>query len=65
MKLDGVKHDTYFAVCWECIHRNKPFDNKCKAFSNEIPLIVLNGKSKHTKPLPDQKNNIVFEKKEK
>ena len=61
MKLDGVKHDTYFAVCWECKHRNRPFDNTCKAFPDEISLVILNGKNKHTKPLSNQKNDIVFE----
>jgi len=35
--------------------------NFCKAFSDEIPNEILIGDNKHTKPLKDQKNDIVFE----
>jgi len=34
----------------------------CKAF-NKIPNEILLGKNKHTKPLKEQKNKIVFERK--
>lgn len=33
----------------------------CKAFPNGIPQEILIGENEHTKPLPDQENNIVFE----
>ncbi len=33
--------------------------NKCKAF-DQIPDEILNGKINHSKPLPSQKNKIVF-----
>ncbi len=61
MKLDGEKQDSYFAVCWDCNHRSKPFDNTCKAFPKSVPLRILEGKNKHTKPLPGQGNDIIFE----
>lgn len=35
----------------------------CDAYPNRIPNEILLGKDKHTKPLPDQKNGIVFEEK--
>ena len=33
---------------------------KCKAFPKGIPDEILTGKNNHTKPLPEQKNDIVF-----
>ena len=33
----------------------------CDAFRNRIPDIILCGDNMHTKPLPDQGNDIVFE----
>ena len=37
---------------------------KCRAFPDieGIPEDILLGKNKHNKPLPNQDNNIVFEK---
>lgn len=45
-------------ICEKCKHF-KPISGGCEAF-NEIPkkIIMTN---KHSKPLPDQKNKIVFE----
>jgi hypothetical protein len=37
-------------------------DNFCLAFPKGIPTSIAYGKNKHTKPLPDQDNDIVFEK---
>ena len=34
---------------------------KCPAFPYGIPEEILNGENDHTKPLWDQKHNIVFE----
>ena len=38
--------------------------NFCKAFPDGIPDEIAYGDNKHLKLLPDQKNNIVFEKAE-
>jgi len=61
VKLDGELQNSYFAPCWDCRHKNDPFDNKCKAFPKGVPTSILSGKSKHTKKHPDQDNDIVFE----
>lgn len=48
-------------ICFICKH----FDietSTCAAFPNAIPFEILNGDNKHEKPLPEQKNDIVFEK---
>ncbi len=49
-------------ACNICKHFN--FDDldgfSCSAF-DVIPDIILSGKNKHTKPLPGQGNDIVFE----
>tara|TARA_R110000744_G_scaffold225431_1_gene343812 strand:+ start:731 stop:919 length:189 start_codon:yes stop_codon:yes gene_type:complete len=47
-----------FPICNKCKHQLKNL--KCKAF-NKIPNEILLGENNHTKPLPTQKNNIVFE----
>lgn len=44
--------------CLMCINF---INNQCAAFPNEIPEEILRGKNPHTEPLPEQKNNIVFE----
>ncbi len=36
--------------------------NNCTAFLDHIPREIAYGNNLHSKPLPDQKNNIVFEK---
>ena len=47
-------------VCINCKHFNKDMWN-CKAFPNGLPdEIRING-DPHTKPLPNQKNDIVFD----
>jgi len=40
--------------------------NLCKAFPKPpgIPWEIVSGENDHSKPLPDQKNDIVFESKE-
>lgn len=40
-------------------------DLKCFAFIDRIPQEILEGTNDHTKPLPGQKNDIVFEPKVK
>ncbi len=36
--------------------------NNCNAFLEGIPSEIAYGKNLHLKPLPDQSNDIVFEK---
>lgn len=47
-------------ICFKC----KNFDinkNTCKAFKKEIPEEILFGDNDHSKPLPEQENDLVFE----
>jgi hypothetical protein len=48
-------------ICSNCIHFND-FSEGCDAFKNGIPNEILIGENDHSKPLPEQDNNIVFEK---
>lgn len=49
-------------VCFTCKHFNLS-KSTCPAFPGEdIPDDILNGDNDHSKPLPDQKNKIVYEK---
>ena len=36
--------------------------NSCKAFPKGIPSEIAYGNNRHTKPLSDQGNDIIFEK---
>lgn len=45
-------------VCIECKHYKK--NGQCSAF-NEIPSLIWSEGDEHLKPLPGQKNDIVFE----
>ena len=45
-------------VCIEC--KNYIKQGACKAFKN-IPSKIWSEGEEHSKPLPSQKNNIVFE----
>tara|TARA_R110000787_G_scaffold149285_1_gene263205 strand:- start:86 stop:274 length:189 start_codon:yes stop_codon:yes gene_type:complete len=47
-----------FPICNKCIHQLK--DLSCMAF-DKIPNEILLGENDHSKPLPEQDNNIVFE----
>jgi hypothetical protein len=46
-------------LCISCKYYEGAFF--CKAFPKEIPQQILTGENDHTKPLPNQKNDIVFE----
>jgi len=49
-------------ICFNC----KNFDEilgGCLAFTDDIPNEILNGENDHSKPLPDQKNNVIYEPK--
>ncbi|MGL5793985.1 MAG: cytoplasmic protein [Waterburya sp.] len=45
--------------CKYCKHFR--FDGTCAAFLDKIPLDIVSGATKHIKPLPEQKNSIVYE----
>lgn len=47
-------------ICFKCKHF-RMFKGGCDAFPNGIPDQITSGKNKHSKPLPNQGNNIVFE----
>lgn len=49
-------------ICTKCKHYHTD-DNYCDAFpkGGGIPYEILEGDNDHSKPLPEQKNNIVFE----
>ena len=46
-------------LCSLC--KNYYGDFKCKAFKEKIPEEIFNGFNNHSKPLPKQDNDIVFE----
>ena len=47
-------------ICVNCKHFNEALI--CPAFKKKgIPDLILSGANKHNKPLPGQKNKIVFE----
>ena len=52
-------------ICKDCKHfRENEFDLLgCNAFPNGIPDAILQGFNDHSKPLPEQDNDIVFEEK--
>jgi hypothetical protein len=45
--------------CLYCIYLLS--DKKCAAFADKIPDEILLGENDHSKSLPNQENNIVFE----
>ena len=49
-------------VCYDCKHYDFEKEGDfCSAFPNGIPDIISLGGDKHSKPLKNQKNNIIFE----
>lgn len=49
-------------ICLKCIHFREDFNGlNCDAFPKGIPDVILLGKNDHSEPLPEQKNEIVFE----
>ena len=47
-------------ICFKCKHL-RLFKGGCDAFPDGIPAQITSGKNQHSKPLPNQENNIVFE----
>lgn len=41
--------------------KNYQDNGKCLAFPDGIPENILRGEDEHSKPLPEQNNNLVFE----
>lgn len=54
----------YTSVCGKCKHFYES-GFICIAFPDGIPTEILNATNDHSKPLPEQKNEIVFSKKNK
>lgn len=50
-------------ICMLCKHLRNEVRTRfeCDAFPDGIPKVILVGENDHEKPLPDQKNEIVFE----
>ena len=49
------------STCATCVHKYK-YESGCPAFK-EIPDSILMGENKHTRPLKNQDNDIVYAKK--
>lgn len=49
--------------CLDCLHLKLNKQRNCFAFLDTIPDEILLGDNKHLKPLKNQKNDIVFERK--
>lgn len=47
-------------ICFKCKHFNIE-TSKCAAFEKDIPEEILTGDNDHSKPLPGQGNDIIFE----
>lgn len=51
-------------ICFSCKHYDKNTAT-CAAFVKEIPDEIYYGENNHSKPLPQQENDVVFEKADK
>ena len=49
-------------ICNECKHYRRSKPGTCAAFPNRIPSEIIRGDNDHSKPLPGQGNDIVFER---
>jgi hypothetical protein len=47
-------------VCFNCKNFRR-FEGGCNAFPDGIPDEITSGENKHSKPLPEQENDLVFE----
>ena len=61
IELDKGFEKPIYIVCDFCIHLIEA-KKTCKAFQNGIPDEIIMGKNDHSKPLINQTNKIVFEK---
>lgn len=60
-RWESDKNSQLITVCINCKHYEGNF--KCRAFPERIPAEIVNGSNDHSKPLPDQENDIVFKSK--
>lgn len=61
---EELEFGAYSEQCSYCKHLlNDGIDRKCRAFPEGIPKDIWKNKKKHDKPLKDQLNEIIFEKK--
>ena len=58
-RWESDKDSERIAVCIGCKHYAQSLT--CKAFPKGIPKEIINCDNDHSKPLPGQKNDIVFE----
>ena len=47
-------------VCFKCKHWRSIIGG-CDAFGDDIPSEITSGENKHSKPLPEQEHDLVFE----
>jgi hypothetical protein len=47
-------------ICFKCKHFRE-IEGGCDAFPNGIPDQITIGDNNHSKPLPEQENDIIFE----
>lgn len=59
---DGIMADVGVDISVQCLGcKNLGEPLTCKAFPKGIPKEILYGKIDHSRPIPDQGNDIVFE----
>lgn len=59
--MADIKENPSLPICMFCKNFIPTYNEmKCKAFK-EIPNEILSGDNDHSKPLPNQDNDIVFE----
>ena len=60
--LDSMSNIGFW--CSDCKHKHPDTYFTCDAFPEQIPDPILGGPVVHDKPMYEQKNDIIFEKKE-
>jgi hypothetical protein len=53
--------DAVNLICFRCKHFDRFEHGGCTAFPDGIPDVITSGENDHSKPLPGQGNDIVFE----
>jgi len=51
--------------CISCERLTSATDATCRAFPDKIPYLIVAGTFDHRKKFPNQKNNIIYKKREK
>lgn len=52
--------EAFVLICSSCRHFDR-INGGCAAFPEGIPDEITSGENKHSEPLPDQENRIIFE----